>query len=282
MTAEQLLTRLADAKRSGNGWIARCPVHDDDKPSLSIAQADGRILLKCFAGCRTADIVRALNLTMADLFVSNDGHGQRAGSSSDPLHWLASYCQVPKAFLEKLPLSADNGRVVFKFDGTDVVKLRLAGAKDFRWQPVGAPTPPLWPLPGAELPEQIWLCEGESDTIVARYLGLEAFAVTKGAGTSLKPHEAEALAQRGAKAIVIAFDADGDGRAGARKLADVLAGAGLAVRIVDLAEAGLVDPLLASKDLRDAWRASQDREALRQQLVAAADCAEILSAALTV
>jgi hypothetical protein len=35
-----------------------CPAHDDRAPSLSISEGDdGRTLLKCHAGCSTADIV---------------------------------------------------------------------------------------------------------------------------------------------------------------------------------------------------------------------------------
>jgi Protein of unknown function (DUF3631) len=68
MTVEQLVD-LLNAKRNGNGWIAKCPAHDDHQPSLSIHEgADGRVLLKCFAGCTAANIVAAVRLTMHDLF----------------------------------------------------------------------------------------------------------------------------------------------------------------------------------------------------------------------
>jgi hypothetical protein len=67
---DNLLRRLDDVKRSGNGWIAKCPAHDDRKPSLSISEcANGRALLKCHAGCSVDAVVAALGLTMADLFV---------------------------------------------------------------------------------------------------------------------------------------------------------------------------------------------------------------------
>ena len=45
------------------------PGHEDRDPSLSIAEgADGRVLLKCHAGCAVQDIVSALGLRMADLY----------------------------------------------------------------------------------------------------------------------------------------------------------------------------------------------------------------------
>jgi hypothetical protein len=48
-------------RRSGRGWVARCPAHRDRHPSLSIAEgADGRLLLRCFAGCNCSAIRNAL------------------------------------------------------------------------------------------------------------------------------------------------------------------------------------------------------------------------------
>jgi putative DNA primase/helicase len=70
------LTRLRDAlervtglpKRSGAGWVTRCPAHDDAKASLSFRDGKGQALLFCFAGCATSDVVEALGLEMRDLF----------------------------------------------------------------------------------------------------------------------------------------------------------------------------------------------------------------------
>ena len=54
---------------SGPGWKARCPAHDDRTPSLSIAAGkDGRVLLRCWAGCETLAVLGALGLSWADLF----------------------------------------------------------------------------------------------------------------------------------------------------------------------------------------------------------------------
>ena len=65
---EALLARLDRAQQSGNGWRADCPAGHKARGSLSIAQGDdGRILLHCFAGCSTADVLGALGLSVADL-----------------------------------------------------------------------------------------------------------------------------------------------------------------------------------------------------------------------
>jgi len=56
-------------RRSGKGYLARCPAHGDRRPSLTIGEgADGRVLLNCFAGCRPENVVAALGLSMKDLF----------------------------------------------------------------------------------------------------------------------------------------------------------------------------------------------------------------------
>ena len=73
MTTADFLALLKGVKRNGNnGWLALCPGHNDREPSLSIKEADGKILVKCFAGCELADILKPLNLEPKDLFL--DGH----------------------------------------------------------------------------------------------------------------------------------------------------------------------------------------------------------------
>ena len=70
-----LLSRLRRVRRSGDGWVARCPAHEDRSPSLSVREGlGGRVLVYCHAGCRTHDVVAAIGLTMRDLFA--DGRGR--------------------------------------------------------------------------------------------------------------------------------------------------------------------------------------------------------------
>lgn len=66
---DELLPRLEGVRRIGNGWIARCPAHDDRTASLSLAEGDdARVLLHCFGGCHTGAVVQAVGLTLSDLF----------------------------------------------------------------------------------------------------------------------------------------------------------------------------------------------------------------------
>jgi hypothetical protein len=56
-------------RRVGAGLIFRCPVHEDRRPSLGVKEAaDGRLLVRCYAGCETADVLAALGLSWRDLF----------------------------------------------------------------------------------------------------------------------------------------------------------------------------------------------------------------------
>src|SRR5580700_3914772 len=66
---ERLLAKLPGAKKSGKGWSAPCPAHEDQHASLSIGEGDdGRALVKCHTGCTTEAICGALGMTQADLF----------------------------------------------------------------------------------------------------------------------------------------------------------------------------------------------------------------------
>jgi hypothetical protein len=75
---ELVCSRLSNVHpKSGGGYTAKCPAHEDNHASLSIDAAEnGRALLKCFAGCDNGVIVKVLGLTMADLFPRRNGGGE--------------------------------------------------------------------------------------------------------------------------------------------------------------------------------------------------------------
>jgi hypothetical protein len=225
-------------------------------------------------------VLERLGLTFADLRAT-DGPNNRttngrislgrdpvAPSAGDPLAWWADYCGVPLSFVQTLPLEAELGQLVYTF-GATMRKVRKVGTKDIRWEPPGETTPPLWPAPPCGLSATVWLTEGESDATVLRYVGLDAYAVTKGAEKPLNVDQALALRRRGASDAVLCFDADAAGRSGAPKNGTVLRQAGFGTRLLDLGEAGIVDTLAGQKDIRDAWRLCRDRDAFRDRLLTA-------------
>ena len=77
MTVNEFLSRLQGVTPDGKGgWMACCPAHDDHNPSMHVNEgADGRILVKCYAGCTTAAIVAAMGLKVALTVTSWAGMG---------------------------------------------------------------------------------------------------------------------------------------------------------------------------------------------------------------
>lgn len=68
MSTEEILSRLEGVSGSAPQYKARCPAHDDQKPSLSIRSEKDKTLLHCFAGCKTKDVLEAIGLTLRDLY----------------------------------------------------------------------------------------------------------------------------------------------------------------------------------------------------------------------
>lgn len=186
----QFLSALKGVRSNGNGWTALCPAHEDrNKNSLSINQGtDGRVLLKCFAGCETERIVDARGLTMADLFEKATGRGE-VGMYSPPngtatpqpptpptgctLNEYATAKGLPVSFLKALGLKEISYlaqpaiRIPYHgVDGTEAAirfRIALEGADRFRWK--SGDRPFLYGLGrvASSSADAITLVEGESD-----------------------------------------------------------------------------------------------------------------------
>ncbi len=59
MTADAIASALG-GKKIGSCWMAPCLSHDDSKPSLSISERGGKLLVHCFAGCPQQTVIAAL------------------------------------------------------------------------------------------------------------------------------------------------------------------------------------------------------------------------------
>ena len=67
-----ILDRLDKVKTVGNETWACCPVHKENNPSMSLREADGKIIAHCFACHATGvEIVEALGLPASVLFSEN-------------------------------------------------------------------------------------------------------------------------------------------------------------------------------------------------------------------
>ena len=75
MSIDALLSRLDGIRGTGHGkFVARCPAHDDRSPSLSVSEGDNdTVLIHCFSGCDTEDVLSAVGLTFSDLYPERIG-----------------------------------------------------------------------------------------------------------------------------------------------------------------------------------------------------------------
>ena len=69
MTANEFLAHLDLVRQCGDKrWVARCPAHLDEHPSLAVAQGEHAILVRCWAGCTFTEIVQAVGLNPHAMF----------------------------------------------------------------------------------------------------------------------------------------------------------------------------------------------------------------------
>lgn len=110
MTApiDLILSKLDKVKTAGAGkWKACCPAHADRDPSLSIREAaDGTVLLHCWAGCETRDVLAAVGLELRDLFPCDGKRTARKGPSCAAVEFERQVVTIGRAMLargESLP-----------------------------------------------------------------------------------------------------------------------------------------------------------------------------------
>lgn len=304
-----ILSKLFDAKRNGTGWQARCPAHDDRRPSLSIAEGDGgRALVTCHAGCTPEEVAAAIGLKMADLMpprsaasprkpggkpLSGPGGGRlkppTAGNTPRATTGPSEAPTFPTASDAVAALERQHGKraATWTYHNAQgepvgvVVRWNLAdGNKDIRpvrrtpggWTIGGMPEPrPLYRLPEllARPGERVFVCEGERAADAAASMELLATSSPHGSKSAGKA-DWRTLAGR---EVVILPDADDAGRQYSDAVAGILAGLNppASVRVVELPE------LPEGGDFVEylAARPGTTPEAIRAEVEALADAAEV-------
>jgi hypothetical protein len=219
-SVRDILERLKGVGKSGGGWIARCPAHDDRKASLSISLDDcaTKILIHCHAGCALEEICRAVRIEVRDLFL--DG-GRETRYSAVAKKTVARYdysdekgtllfqvCGLePKGFRQHRP--EGQGGWIYNLDGTRRVLYRLSEVLTA---------------------DQVLIVEGEKDVETARSLRLIATCNPGGAGKWRKEYS-DTLAGKG---IVIIPDSDEPGRKHAQQIASSVVGKARSLKILEL------------------------------------------------
>ncbi len=198
---DKILQRLEGVKTTPSGWTARCPAHDDRKPSLSIKKGDdGRVLVHCHAGCTPDSVVARLGLTLADLQPEQRGEWTPYGRAA------ATYDYVD-----------ERGVLLFQVCRTETKQFPCRrpdpGAKSgWKWSLTGARRV-LYRLPrvldAVREGEAVFIVEGERDVHAIEQAGGVATCNPGGAG-QWRDEYSEML--RGAARVVVVADKDKAGR----------------------------------------------------------------------
>ncbi len=295
---ERLLATLPDAQKSGSGWSARCPSHEDRRASLSISEGnDGRALVKCHAGCTVDAICDAVGLRVADLMNLGTSTMSTSTQSSETRE-KGQYCRpgngkpaktYPTAKDAIAALECRQGKrsamwtyhdasgepvgVVLRWDLPDGKKdIRPVARRGDHWAIGGMLEPrPLYGLPKLAGAKVVFVCEGEKAADAARFIGLTATTSAHGANSPDKTD----WAPLAGKACVILPDNDKAGDKYADAVAAILAKLTPApvVKVVELP--GLPDRG-DMVDWIDARGEAAEPEELRRRVEALADDAEAI------
>jgi len=190
MTAAEIADALG-GHQNGDSWSARCPAHDDHDPSLSLTDHNGRVLVRCFAGCSQTAVIAALRerglwpatrQQRKSRVVARYDYTDESGALLFQVERLE-----PKSFRQRRP---DKGGWLYKLDGVRRVLYRL---------------PELLATPADAL---VFIVEGEKDVDALHAVGLTATCNPGGAGKWRAEYD-EHLRNRH---VVVIPDADETGR----------------------------------------------------------------------
>lgn len=228
MTPEEFLGHLEKVRRTGNGWLACCPAHDDRRQSLSIGQGETAILLKCFAGCSTRDIVASLGLSERDLFPDETAspkvrNAQRTSNSPEAIY----------------PYRNQGGELLYevlRFQGKKFIQRRPDGKGGWIYDLRGARRV-LYRLPELQRADKrrvVFIPEGEKDVESLVRLGEIATTNQGGASGTKLWEQAEFRDALHGRSVVILPDNDEPGRRHAERLAQILFAAVSSVKVLAL------------------------------------------------
>jgi hypothetical protein len=219
MTLEAFLDRFQPhVRRSGAGWMVRCPGHEDRTASLSVTEGtEGKIVLFCQAGCETKQVLEKVNLTFADI----SGHRNGASPTKRRPKIVATY-----------DYTDEHGAVlhqVVRYEPKDFRQRHADGKGGWIWNMDGVRRV-LYRLPAVLAASHVLVVEGEKDVLAAESLDLVATCNSGGAGKWTEEYSEQL---RG-KYVTIVPDNDEPGRKHAEAVARSLVGKTKSVAICGL------------------------------------------------
>lgn len=267
------IARFEKQRKTGKGWSVRCPSHEDKTASLSVSEGrEGAILLKCFAGCTTEQIVGSLGLTIKDLFPERNGSNQqwRPAPRSNPATVQPRVASNKPKPPPQPEVRAEiecyySYRDAFSVERYQAVRMRPKSFRqrhllDGKW---------VWNMDGVErvlynLPRvltattPVWIVEGEKDADNLGELGYVATCNVGGAGKWLDGYT-ESLA---GKDVIICGDNDKPGQEHVTKIFESITGKVRSVRIIKVPS-----PHKDVSELIEALNNDVETQALLQKLV---------------
>jgi hypothetical protein len=241
---ELVLPKLQAVKKSGAGFMARCPVpdHNDRNASLSVSSgASHPVVFHCQAGCQPDAVLAALGFTWADLSKPREARaGDDTWTPAGPAVAVYDYRDEQGELLFQVLRTANKD---FRQRVPD-----LTQKSGWRWS-LGDTRRVLYKLPkiltAVQECRMIYIVEGEKDVATLERNGHVATCNPGGAG-KWRPEYTEVL--RDAVVTIIA-DRDAPGQNHARAVRDALVPVAASVTI---AESG------AGKDVTDHFAAGLD------------------------
>lgn len=196
MTAESVARSLG-GRPVGSNWMARCPVHDDTNPSLSIKEADGKVLVYCHAGCSQENVIDALKTLGL---------------------WHTESPQIEETYDYE-----DEGGIllyqVVRYRPKDFKQRRPDGEGGWIWKK--SPRQVLYHLTEVLRSQIVIVVEGERDVETLRKNGFIATTNAGGAGTPWSREHTKALSGR---EVILIPDRDRAGYARVCRIAQALLG----------------------------------------------------------
>lgn len=227
---DALLAQLK-AKKVGKRWSARCPAHEDSSPSLSISEgSEGRVLLKCHAGCTVDAIRAALGASWSDLFAESTRSGSPrrneprayllpADAIAAVLRGLGPPWRHVRTFRYESPTGAHLLSVARFEDGAGNKTFRPISHNGIGWILADPSGPlPIYGLPLLRDAALVLLVEGEGCADTVRELGLVPTTSPHGAKSARRADWTSLAGKR----VAILPDNDEPGKAYAAEVAEIL------------------------------------------------------------
>lgn len=215
MDFNEFLSHFEGVRKSGGGYLAKCPAHNDHTPSLSVTRNGDKVLVHCHAGCDVEAVLGAVGLTKRDLFlgegkpvVKKEVVYRYVDERNEVLYEKVRYMREDgkKSFWVNPPLSSVSRRVLYRLN--EVIRARERG-------------------------EVIYFVEGEKDVETLREMGLTATTVDCGSNVKWLLEHLEVLEPLYGARVVILCDNDEVGEIYAKVVCIGLLGKASEVKFIE-------------------------------------------------